>query len=625
MSGYAEVKFDPMPHQERVSDKLKAAPEGQGLLAAHDMGTGKTFTAIHSANQLNKPILAITPASLRENFKKELKATGTTGAHVMSYHQALKQMHDPKFRERAMNSLVVMDEAHNIGHAESDRSALSDLPGQKLLLTGTTIRNRPHEIAPLINAVSPGSLPISEEAFNDKYVATRELPVSFWGRMKGQQPGVVHIPMNLDQFGKAVRGKIDFHENIDRSNYPSFKESIVEVPMSQKQQDTYQFALGKYPMLSYKIQHGIPPSKSESKNLTAFLNGPRQVSNTPVGFNSSARDEDAPKFKAAADEIQKRMKSDKNFRGVTYSNYLESGVEPMSRELTRRGIKHIVYTGKMNDKQKREAVDAYNKGDSPVLLISSAGGEGLDLKGTKLMQIMEPHWHEEKINQVRGRAIRYRSHSHLPLKERHVEVQRFHSVTQQSFFRRMMDGKATGNGVDQYIYNLAQEKHNLNQAFIDVLKRESKHVEKKEADFEPDDGMIWVELKGDDMAKAAAVLNMDPDTTTHKPFAVKGMSPPKLTSSVGGVYSPGKDKIAETMKFSSLSVAATGALVGLIAGEAARRAGAAGVPMPTSGPIYDSTIGTLAALFAKIAPEIEEENAHDILLAQHPSPSASLM
>ena len=222
-----------------------------GYLIGGPVGTGKTFTAIHSANQLNKPILAITPASLRENFKKELKATGTTGAHVVSYQQALKQMHDPKFRERAMNSLVVMDEAHNMGHAESDRSALStELPGQKLLLTGTTIRNRPHEIAPLINAVAPGSLPTGETAFNNKYVATRELPVSFWGRMRGEQPGVVHIPMNLDQFGKAVRGKIDFHENIDRSNYPSFKESIVEVPMTQKQQDTYQFALGKFPMMA---------------------------------------------------------------------------------------------------------------------------------------------------------------------------------------------------------------------------------------------------------------------------------------------------------------------------------------------------------------------------------------
>lgn len=486
------TKLNPLPHQERVADKLDASNEG--ILAAHDMGTGKTFTAINASKKLKLPILAITPASLRGNFQKELDATDTDGATVMSYGQALKRINNPEFTALAKRSLVVFDEAHSMGHSDSQRSALSGIPGKKLLLTGTPVRNKPHEIAPLINAASPGSLPEGEKEFNEKFIETKEVPVGFWGRLRGVKPGVVHVPTHLKEFGDAVRGKVDFHQNVDRSNFPSFAESIIEVPMSKKQQAAYDYTIGKYPAMAYKVRHGIPPSKSEAKNMTAFFNGPRQISNHPGEFNNSATDDDGPKFKAAVDEIQKRIGKDKNFRGVTYSNYLEAGMSPMSRELDRRGIKHLLFNGEMGDAEKKKVVEAYNKGEAPVLLISSAGGEGLDLKGTKLMQIMEPHWNEEKINQVRARAIRYKSHSHLPEEERHVEIQRFHGVPYQGFWRSLTTGTPHGRGVDQYLYEMSKKKQELNQPFLDVLKREGGNKKAAEVD-EDGDAFLWIEVK----------------------------------------------------------------------------------------------------------------------------------
>jgi superfamily II DNA/RNA helicase len=458
------------------------------------MGTGKTFTAINAAKRLHLPILAITPASLRGNFKKELEATGTTGSQVMSYQEALKRINNPAFTDLARKSLVVMDEAHNLG-GDSDRSRLTSLlPGKKLLLTGTPIRNKPHEIAPLINAASPGSLPENESEFNNKFVATREVPVGFWGRLRGVKPGVIHVPTNLDTFAKAIHGKVDFHENVDRSNFPSFSESIINVPMTSKQQAAYDYSIGKYPTMAYKVRHGIPPSKEESKNLTAFFNGPRQISNHPGEFNTSATDDDAPKFKAAADQIQQRLNKDKNFRGVVYSNFLEAGMSPMSRELDRRGIKHTIFNGEMNDKEKKQAVEDYNKGHVPVLLISSAGSEGLDLKGTKYMALVEPHWNEEKINQVRGRAIRYKSHTHLPEEERHVEVQRFHAVPTYGFFKGLGIPTQHHGGVDQYLYEMAKEKRDLNSPFLEVLRREGGDG-KKAAEAEDPESILWVEFK----------------------------------------------------------------------------------------------------------------------------------
>jgi superfamily II DNA or RNA helicase len=496
-----------LPHQDRVADKLEDAPASQGILAHHGTGTGKTFTAINAAKRLNLPILAITPASLRTNFKKEMTAAGNPVPHqIVSYQEALNRINNPEFRALAQRSLVVADEAQNFGQDGSERSSLmSRLPGRKLLLSATPIRNSPHEIAPLINAAAPGSLPEGQAAFDSKYVETKEVPVGFWGRLRGAKPGVIHVPTNLDDFAKAVKGKVDFHENIDRSNFPTYHESIIQVPMTPKQQATYDFVLGKYPAMAYKVRHGIPPSKTESKNMTAFFSGPRQISNHPGEFNASATDDDAPKFKAAADEIQKRMKVDKNFRGVAYSNFLEAGMDPMSRELDRRGISHVKFNGDMNDKEKAEAVKQYNTGQVPVLLISGAGAEGLDLKGTKLMQIMEPHWNEEKINQVRGRAIRYKSHSHLPEEERHVEVHRYHAVPVMSWLGNMMAKAPYGHGADEYIHHIAKEKQELNQPFLDVLKREGGEQNSKAAEV---DSFLFVEFTKTAVAPFQAMANL---------------------------------------------------------------------------------------------------------------------
>jgi superfamily II DNA or RNA helicase len=220
------------------------------------------------------------------------------------------------------------------------------------------------------------------------------------------------------------------------------------------------------PSLAYKIKHGIPPDKTEAKSLNAFLNASRQVSNTPKGFNLSATSADEPKLNAAFREINKRYKTDKNYRGVTYSNYLSSGVAPMASRLSDAGIPFAEFTGKLSDKKKKEVIENYNAGNIKHLLISGAGSEGLDLKGTKLLQVLEPHWNDPKIDQVIGRAVRYQSHAHLPEGERKVEIQRLTAIPRKHgiFFKKR------DMGADEYLAMLSKKKTELNTSFLKALQ-----------------------------------------------------------------------------------------------------------------------------------------------------------
>ena len=57
-----------------------------------------------------------------------------------------------------------------------------------------------------------------------------------------------------------------------------------------------------------------------------------------------------------------------------------------------------------------------------VLMITSAGSEGINLKNTRYVHIMEPYWHPVRVEQVIGRARRICSHQGLPKELQTVEV-----------------------------------------------------------------------------------------------------------------------------------------------------------------------------------------------------------
>jgi Helicase conserved C-terminal domain/Type III restriction enzyme, res subunit len=57
-----------------------------------------------------------------------------------------------------------------------------------------------------------------------------------------------------------------------------------------------------------------------------------------------------------------------------------------------------------------------------VLMITSAGSEGINLRNTRYVHIMEPYWHPVRVEQVIGRARRICSHQALPKKLQTVEV-----------------------------------------------------------------------------------------------------------------------------------------------------------------------------------------------------------
>ena len=446
-------------HQKRILEKLK---NNDNLLIYHGMGSGKTLSSILAGKQEGLPMTVIGPASLRHNYPKEMgKHKVNVDLDYYSYHKP------PENPETLLDRLLVFDEAHQMGRMQSERSKYPDIySGKKtILMTGTPIRNYPSELIPILRGLGI-PIPRDEASFKKYFIKEVKKYPSLVARLKGVEPGVERHGKNLDLILNAVKGKVDYHE--ERSDeYPDVNEEDINVEMSKRQYKTYSEMAKGYPSLAYKIKHGLPPSKSESRRLNAFMSSSRQISNTPVAFNLSASEEDEPKINRAVEEILRRIDEDKNYRGITYSNYLSSGLNPISRRLTVANIPHARFTGELSNKEKDKIINDYNTGKILHLLVSSAGSEGLDLKGTKLMQILEPHWHKPKLDQVKARAIRIGSHSHLPEGERVVNIQNFLAVPPKKIL-----GKRPG-GADEYLSMLSESKDKLNQEFLDILRKAS--------------------------------------------------------------------------------------------------------------------------------------------------------
>lgn len=459
-------------HQKRVVDRIKEKDQ-PGLVVAHGLGSGKTLTSIAAQEALNLPSDVVVPASLQANYLKELKK------HVQGPHPKVhvKSMQNLARKDMPPESeLMIIDEAHRAREAGTRTfDVLSrNKASKRLLLTGTPFYNRPADIAPLVN-IAAGSkvLPTDRQDFEDKYIMQLRQDPGFFASLRGVKPASTPVmnPARRKELKKVLQKWVDFYEG-SPENMPSVKEQDVKVPMTHDQLHYYDTLMKRAPYwVRYKVRHGLPPTKREAGDLNAFLGGVRQISNTTAPYISKGVPED-PKIERAFQEMKSNLDANPRAKGVVYSNYLQAGIDPYKQRLQQAGIPYGEFTGEMSKQDRNELVKKYNANEIRALLLSSAGGEGLDLKGTRLMQIMEPHWNREKLRQVEGRAIRYGSHTDLPPDEQNVTVQRFLATRPKSGILERVGLRKPGLGVDEYLTRLSKDKEHLNRQFRELLKRE---------------------------------------------------------------------------------------------------------------------------------------------------------
>ena len=129
------------------------------------------------------------------------------------------------------------------------------------------------------------------------------------------------------------------------------------------------------------------------------------------------------------------------------------------------GFRYTEYHGGLERAERKLNLENFNVMDNKygkiikIIMISSAGAEGISLNNVRQVHLCEPYWQEVRMIQMIGRAVRQCSHKYLLKSERHVDIFRYKSVRKSEKWT-----------TDQKIEDIARSKEGLIQSFLDAIK-----------------------------------------------------------------------------------------------------------------------------------------------------------
>jgi superfamily II DNA or RNA helicase len=450
-----------LPHQLSVYNHL-ISDSNKAIILFHKMGSGKTISSLYAAIKLNFPTIIIGPKSSKKSFMDDLKKLSEvikfdkTKFEFYTYQKVINILITDfdLFRNR----IVIIDEAHHLrSQTNLMMFIINSLPlaAKIILLTGTPIINHPTDFCVLLNIVANAEVLTTDKSLFDFYYVEGLIDINL-------DKSTYNVKFKeIETLKSKINGFVSYYEPKSNTNSLRIQIEYPTVHLSQPQLIEYKnYIVRLIHPVSKRIIHLETDINADDYNVdfitldikkkNAFLTATRQLSNT------IDNDYKSPKIIEIIRHIIDGPKP-----AVIYSNFLANGIYPVSVALNNEGIRHKIIKGSTTEESMDKIINSYNNGEFDVLLISSAASESITLLNTRQVHIMEPHFNEAKINQVIGRAIRYRSHDDLPIDQRKITIYHWCSI-----FPNIIQYKTA----DEYLIWLGKKKQNLIDKFIEIIK-----------------------------------------------------------------------------------------------------------------------------------------------------------
>jgi len=512
--------------QKFLAEFINPKTPYRGILVYHRIGAGKTCAAIRIAEKWKKykRIVVVLPASLKNNFRNELRSlcadehylTNKERKKLASLHPTDKEymeiIHESdtridqyyeiysynKFVElvknkelNLKNTLLIVDEVQNMISEEGSfyhalyntiHNSPQDL--RIVLLSATPMFDKPNEIALTMNLLRiPNEIPVGRE-FNKTFIKTTN------------RNGIYHHSVkNIDIFKEHVKGYISFFRGAPPIAFPKMIVKYVNCEMSEFQYSAYRRVLQneEKTIKEKNILKKVMKDLNVSDLPNNFYIGTRMISNivfpnrkiNQTGFDSltykkivNNLEDYSCKFKEIMDKIEKS-----HGKIFIYSAFKEfGGIKSFARVLDAYGYKdytregngkkrYAIWSGDEQISLKEEIKAIYNMKDNlsgkrlKIILGSPSIKEGISLTAVRQVHVLEPYWNRSRLDQVIGRASRFCSHKDLPEEKRIVRVFIYVSVAPKYGKK-----KNVSETIDQFIEQLAIDKHKVIKTFEKAIK-----------------------------------------------------------------------------------------------------------------------------------------------------------
>lgn len=460
---YPIVSGNVLPYQKFVSTFLSTRTPYQSLLVFHEMGTGKTCTAVKTVEQIiseNGPIkralVLLKGQSLIDNFIYELvnvcapekygylkkdervKSKLRSKYEFWTYETFAKNI-TPSQYSAYSDHVIIIDEVHNIVTKSMEEytpihSFLHNVQRCKILLmSGTPMRDLANEIAYVMNLILPldKQIPTGTE-FNSLFINKDTLKNT--ETLKQYFKGYVsYVKSSISNVVKRYVGqKIGLlnHFTVFPTYMDNFQSNVYYKTISNEQ-DLYsasrQVSLFVFPDGSYGSK-GFNKyfSRIEKKNRLGE-NKNSYVLKLPINLD------ELENLSTKYYYILNSLRNNENKLFFIYCEFVEgSGLIILSKLLeligyskatgkeTSEGKRYAIITNMTTTlKQTRKVLALYNDSKNStgkyihVILGSRMISEGFTLKNVQEVHILTPHWNYGETDQAIARAYRAFSHNTL--------------------------------------------------------------------------------------------------------------------------------------------------------------------------------------------------------------------
>lgn len=383
---------------------------GFGGLLADEMGLGKTLQVISMlGNWKNrKKTLIVCPASLVYNWSKEIEKFLPSLKHrmIQGTQEERKQLiesakedevlitsydllrRDIEYYEDMRFSCEVIDEAQYIKNATTLTSkAVKEIQADfKIALTGTPIENRLSELWSIFDYLMPGFF-YGYETFRKRF----EMPI---------------VKDNDDLMERELNQMITPFvlrrlKNDVLKDLPDKLEEVYYAPLEGEQKQLYQAEVQKIKLILEKQTD--QEFKENKMVILAELTKLRQLCCHP-GLLYANYHENSAKTNMCVDLVMNAIEG--GHKILLFSQFT-SMLDALKERLNENNIPYYLLEGKTPKKKRSDMVDAFQKDDVPVFLISlKAGGTGLNLTAADIVIHYDPWWNTAVENQASDRAHR---------------------------------------------------------------------------------------------------------------------------------------------------------------------------------------------------------------------------
>lgn len=381
----------------------RLAKWGVGACLADDMGLGKTVQtlALLLTRAADGPQLVVAPTSVALNWLSEA-ARFAPSLKVRAYHQqrtlaglaandlvvvsyGLLQQDAAQFAAVHWQT-VVLDEAQAIKNAGTKRAqAVMDLQADfRLAASGTPVENHLGELWSLFRFLNPGLLG-SQERFAQRFGHPIE---------RGDDNARIALK-NLIQPFILRRTK-----NQVLTELPPRTEITHKVPLSPDELHLYealrQQAVEKIDELKGEDGRSAMQVLAEITRLRRFCCHPKLVMK-----DSELSGSKLAVFEKLVDEL-----IENGHKALVFSQFVDH-LTLVKQLLEAKGVRLQYLDGTTPARARKERVDAFQKGDGDIFLISlKAGGTGLNLTEADYVIHLDPWWNPAVEDQASDRAYR---------------------------------------------------------------------------------------------------------------------------------------------------------------------------------------------------------------------------